>query len=184
MAAQLHHAGCLYVDIWLDQDGDCEYWDDLPDVVEPYAKQKGWWNAYRQAAMRIVGRLEKGLLPKPNCTGVLTDSSCCSPVGCALPSSVSHQQPPLPPSGGCRQPHPVEPSCTGVQVAQSQWFRGQFGCASGNAPNRKVLSCGAAHLHGFRACTTQRAYGTWASMLASIAIAQRLPVYLAVSWTT
>lgn len=65
----LLQAGQLYVDAWLDQDTCPDYWEDLPAIAQPYAKQKDWWEAYRQAAMRIVGRLEKGLLPKPNCTG-------------------------------------------------------------------------------------------------------------------
>jgi hypothetical protein len=60
------------VDIHCDADiFSDDYWEDLPAVVEPYAKQADWWDAYRQAAMRIVARLAKGLLPEPNCTGAL-----------------------------------------------------------------------------------------------------------------
>jgi hypothetical protein len=80
MAARLHHAGCLYVDIWLGDDDSPEYWDDLPGVAQPYAKQQGWKKAYRQAPMRIVRRLEKGLLPYPNCTGVLTANGAAVPL--------------------------------------------------------------------------------------------------------
>jgi len=66
MACILHHAGCIYVDM---QCGELDLRADLPSCVEPYARQEEWQEAYRQAAMRLVARLENGVLPRPNCTG-------------------------------------------------------------------------------------------------------------------
>jgi hypothetical protein len=68
MACRLHHAGTIYVDVV------CEDWNgmairEMPPVVQPYAQHEQWMDAYREAAMRLVKRLEKGLEPQPNCTG-------------------------------------------------------------------------------------------------------------------
>jgi hypothetical protein len=41
----------------------------MPAVVQPFARRKSWMDAYEQAAMRLVKRLEKGMAPQPNCTG-------------------------------------------------------------------------------------------------------------------
>jgi hypothetical protein len=69
MACRLHAAGCFYVDEYCrGGDPDCVR-DDMPGVVQPYAKGKQWMEAYEQAAMRLVRRFEKGLEPQPNCTG-------------------------------------------------------------------------------------------------------------------
>jgi hypothetical protein len=81
----LLQAGVLYVDIHCDADiFSDDYWEDLPAVAQPYAKQADWWDAYRQAAMRIVARLAKGMLPKPNCTGGVWACLCWGRSGSGL----------------------------------------------------------------------------------------------------
>lgn len=67
IACMLHQAGCVYIDVHCDE---MQLQEDLPACVQPYAQQEEWQEAYRQAAMRLVARLEKGLPPHPNCTGV------------------------------------------------------------------------------------------------------------------
>jgi hypothetical protein len=75
MACRLDFAGCLYVDAWCRQEPDFAI-EDMPDVVQPYARCKAWMEAYTQAAMRLVKRLEKGVKLRPNCTGACFACGC------------------------------------------------------------------------------------------------------------
>jgi hypothetical protein len=67
MACRLFYAGCGYVDT-CREDPPLAI-DDMPAVVQPFARRRQWMDAYERAAMRLVKRLEKGLQPNPNCTG-------------------------------------------------------------------------------------------------------------------
>lgn len=69
MACRLHFAGCLFVDNWREDLGDKFEIEMMPPVVKPFVRRKQWAEAYVQAAMRLVRRLEKGPVPRPNCTG-------------------------------------------------------------------------------------------------------------------
>ncbi|KAF6257477.1 hypothetical protein COO60DRAFT_1524008 [Scenedesmus sp. NREL 46B-D3] len=67
MAYRLHTAGCLYVDSRCRPHAELAI-AEMPPVVQPCARRRPWMEAYTQAAMRLVARLERGLEPQPNCT--------------------------------------------------------------------------------------------------------------------
>jgi hypothetical protein len=64
MAARIHHTAIV------DAEFD-DYWPPrLPNLARPFFKHsKKWRESFRDCYVRIGMRLQKGLLPEPNCTG-------------------------------------------------------------------------------------------------------------------
>jgi len=83
MACMLHQAGCIYID---EECSELQLQEDLPFCAEPYVEQEDWHEAYSQAAMRLVARLERGMPPCPNCTGGVAGLRLS--VDCMYPDST------------------------------------------------------------------------------------------------
>ena len=74
MAARIHFTALMLATVMLDHDDD----DDgdginaprLPRIARPFFKNSNEWRlSFRDCYVRIAMRLQKGLPPKPNCTG-------------------------------------------------------------------------------------------------------------------
>ena len=67
MAARIHHVAVVDGDTMLELDDLCP---TLPKVARPFFKKsKEWRLSFRDCYLRIALRLQKGLPPRPNCTG-------------------------------------------------------------------------------------------------------------------
>lgn len=70
MAAMIYTQACYNVDTILRNWNDGRESPDLPRVARPFFKQSEEWRRnYCDCFVRIAMRLQKGLPPKPNCTG-------------------------------------------------------------------------------------------------------------------
>jgi len=68
MAARIHHVAVVEGDTMLDDWQDCP--PRLPKVARPFFRRsREWRESFRDCYLRIAMRLQKGLPPRPNCTG-------------------------------------------------------------------------------------------------------------------
>ena len=73
MAARIHRTALFLATLMLDYDDDNGILDNapsLPRIARPFFKNSNEWRlSFRDCYVRIAMRLQKGLPPKPNCTG-------------------------------------------------------------------------------------------------------------------
>lgn len=71
MAARIHHTALFLADIMLDDvDDSVNCIPRLPRIARPFFKKSNEWRlSFLDCYVRIAMRLQKGLPPKPNCTG-------------------------------------------------------------------------------------------------------------------
>ena len=71
MAARIHHVALFIADIMLeDFDDSINSEPRLPRIARPFFKKSHEWRlSFRDCYVRVAMRLQKGLPPKPNCTG-------------------------------------------------------------------------------------------------------------------